>query len=289
MKLHAVSDLHLGHKDNRRALHDVTARPDDWLILAGDIGETCDHLRFTFDTLAMRFKQLVWVPGNHELWTLPTHGERARGQEKYEQLIEVCREYGVLTPEDPYPVVTFEDTTVRVVPLFLLYDYSFRPASVPRDKALDWALESGIMCTDEKVLHPDPFPDVSAWCHARCAEAEERLSALEGDLPTILINHFPLRYDLARLPRVPRFSLWCGTRITEDWHQRFNALAVISGHLHIRSTRYRDGTRFEEVSLGYPRQWRSCNGINDCIREILPGREKHSLTHSLMSRFIDRL
>ena len=107
---------------------------------------------------------------------------------------------------------------------------------------------------------------------------EAILSAAEqGDprevvaLATVLVNHFPLRYDLARLPAIPRFTLWCGTRRTEDWHTRFRAIAVISGHLHIPSTRHRDGVRFEEVSVGYPRQWASELGLESKLREILPG------------------
>jgi UDP-2,3-diacylglucosamine pyrophosphatase LpxH len=89
-------------------------------------------------------------------------------------------------------------------------------------------------------------------------------------LPTVLINHFPLKQSLAKLPAIPRFMIWCGTRRTEDWHKRFNASVVVSGHLHIRSTREIDGTRFEEVSLGYPnRQWRPSNGMDTHVRVIL--------------------
>jgi hypothetical protein len=89
------------------------------------------------------------------------------------------------------------------------------------------------------------------------------------------VGHWQLREDLVKLPRVPRFSLWCGTKKTEDWHNKFNAKVVISGHIHIRRTDWRDNTRFEEVSLGYPRQWQDCTerglDINDLLREILPG------------------
>jgi hypothetical protein len=91
----------------------------------------------------------------------------------------------------------------------------------------------------------------------------------------VIINHWQLREDLVSLPNVPRFSLWCGTKKTEDWHNKFNAKVVISGHIHIRRTDWRDNTRFEEVSLGYPRQWQNCAerglDINDLLREILPG------------------
>ena len=88
----------------------------------------------------------------------------------------------------------------------------------------------------------------------------------------ILINHFPLRRELARLPAIPRFSIWCGTRLTESWHQTYRARVVVSGHLHLRSTRWLDGVRFEEVSLGYPRQRSSePRAIEHYLREILPG------------------
>jgi predicted phosphodiesterase len=269
MKLYAISDLHLGYEANRRALLQIARHPGDWLILAGDVGETEAHLELAFEQLKPRFTKLVWVPGNHELWTLPGSGETARGRFKYDALVELCRSHGVLTPEDPYPIVTIGGTEIRVAPLFLLYDYSFRPLYIPIERATDWAIEAGIECADEVLLHSDPYAGRAEWCHARCEITQRRLEAERNDLPTVLINHFPLRADLAKLPRIPRFSIWCGTRRTEDWHLRFNATVVVSGHLHIRSTSYRDDIRFEEVSLGYPRQWSGKITPDRCIREIL--------------------
>jgi hypothetical protein len=272
MKLYAISDLHLGYEANQQALLDITSRRDDWLILAGDVGETAAHLELAFRGLKPRFAKLVWVPGNHELWTVPGgNNERTRGRFKYDELVELCRSYGVLTPEDPYPIVTIAGREVRIAPLFLLYDYSFRPFDIPIERAIDWAAEVGIECADEVLLHPDPYAGVAEWCHVRCEMTERRLKAYRNDLPTVLINHFPLRADLAKLPRIPRFSIWCGTRRTEDWHRRFNAVVVVSGHLHIRSTSFRDGVRFEEVSLGYPQQWLGLITPDCCVREILSG------------------
>ena len=104
MKLLAVSDVHLSHAANRHAFARISPRRDDWLILAGDVGEKYADLEFAFRTVVPRFKQVVWVPGNHELWTRPSDDERERGQFRYERLVALCRSYGVLTPEDPYPV-----------------------------------------------------------------------------------------------------------------------------------------------------------------------------------------
>ena len=43
----------------------------------------------------------------------------------------------------------------------------------------------------------------------------------------------PLEERYAVLPRIPRFTPWSGTRRTRNWHRRFNAWAVVYGHLHI--------------------------------------------------------
>ncbi len=271
MKLYALADLHVGHAANRRALESLSAHPDDWLALAGDLAEKLSDVEAVFAVTTQRFARVLWVPGNHELWTTPKEPE-LRGVTKYLALVDLCRRYGVLTPEDPYPIWTGEGRRCVIAPLFLLYDYSFRPDDVPRADALEWAAETGVRCADEVLLHPEPFATRDAWCRARCDETAARLDALDASLPTVLINHFPLRYDLASLPLIPRFSLWCGTRRTDDWHLRYRARVVVSGHLHIPRTTYRDGVRFEEVSVGYPGQWPVEEGLDARLREILPGR-----------------
>lgn len=268
MKLFAISDIHLGHPQNRPALERWPARPDDWLIVAGDVGETLAHLQLAFEVLLPRFAGLLWVPGNHDLWSVPD--EPVRGEARYQQMVALCRRYGVLTPEDPYMHWTGEGGPCVLAPLFTLYDYSFRPADVPLAGAVDWARETNVVCSDEYLLHPDPYPSRVAWCHARCHFTEQRLAAVGDDLPLVLINHFPMRQDLVRLKRIPRFSLWCGTQQTADWHVRFPTLAVVYGHLHLPATDYIDGVRFEEVAFGYPNQWQR-RGSPPEPREILPG------------------
>ncbi|HDQ71984.1 MAG TPA: metallophosphoesterase [Chloroflexi bacterium] len=172
MKLYAISDLHLSDAVNRRALEGVAEHPDDWIVLAGDTGEKEAHLDWALSILTHRFRQVVWVPGNHDLWTLPSDREGLRGEAKYRRLVTIC-----------------------------------------------------------------------------------------------------LRQDLVQLPRIPRFSIWCGTRQTERWHVRFSASVLVYGHLHVRGTRFRDGVRFEEVSLGLsPWNWSQEDGIRPYLREILPGK-----------------
>jgi predicted phosphodiesterase len=280
-RLWAISDIHLSYKTNREALDALRPHPDDGLILCGDVGESAEHCRMAFTKATECFNHVFWVPGNHELYTLPSQkdcGERGEG--KYMECVEIAREFGVLTPEDDYMLWEGPGGPCLIAPIFTLYDYSFRPEHVPLQDALEWAKEKDIEATDEHLLHPEPYASRIEWCEVLVKRAEAKLAATVAahpDVPLIIAGHWPLREDLVQLFRVPRFSLWCGTKKTEDWHKRFNAKVVVSGHLHVRRTDWVDDTRFEEVSLGYPRQWQNCQeqglDINDMLREILPGPE----------------
>jgi hypothetical protein len=75
--------------------------------------------------------------------------------------------------------------------MFLLYDYTFRPADVPLARAIAWARERGIGCADEQFLDPSPWPTRAEWCAARCDATARRLDALPPGARTILVNHWP--------------------------------------------------------------------------------------------------
>ena len=270
MRLLAISDLHLANATNREALEALADHGEDWLILGGDIAERLEHTEFAFEILTRRFARVFWVPGNHDLWSVP--GESCgTGEAKYLALVALARRYGVLTPEDPYTPWPGPGGPCLIAPLFLLYDYSFRPDEVAFKDVVAWAEAERAVCADELLLDPSPYASRQDWCAARCRTSEARLREAAEHLPLVLVNHYPLRRDLVCIPRIPRFSPWCGTRQTEDWHRRFRARVVVSGHLHVRRTDWRDGTRFEEVSLGYPRQWDRERGMADYLREVLPG------------------
>jgi hypothetical protein len=187
MKLLAISDLHLGHRENRAALERLPKHPADWLILAGDVGHRPEHLVTALEVLTDRFARVIWTPGNHDLWCPPGTG-RTRGQARYDELLAICRRYLVVTPEDPFVAWPGAPSTV-IVPMFLLYDYSFRPPGVPAERAILWARETGVVSADERLLLPDPWPSVPAWGLARLAATETRLAALPSGVRTILVNH----------------------------------------------------------------------------------------------------
>lgn len=244
--LWAVADLHAAVRGNSARIDAITPRTSkDWLIVAGDVAERTEVVLHVLYTLRSRFDKVIWVPGNHELFSRSV--DKNRGRAKYNELVAGCRDIDVLTPEDPYAV--FAGRTI--VPLFTLYDYSYRPAGMTFDQALASAYDKQVVMTDQFAIAP--FVDIRAWCWDRLAYSVKRLSRVQG--PTILINHWPLVSEPINRLKYPQLSLWCGTRHTQSWAPRYNAEAVIYGHLHMPGVIEVDGVPHIEVSLGYPREW----------------------------------
>ncbi|GAA2704170.1 metallophosphoesterase family protein [Actinoplanes palleronii] len=271
--LFAISDLHVAYSDNRQLVEDglYPDSPDDWLIVAGDVGEIFADVEKVLRLLRQRFAQVIWVPGNHELWTVRDDPVRLRGEERYRALVEMCRENGIHTPEDPFPVWHGPAGNVTVAPLFTLYDYSWlAPGTSSKNESLEYAYSTGVVCTDEMMLFPDPYPNRESWCAARVVESERRLSSLPPGTRTVLVSHWPLVRQPTEVLWHPEFAQWCGTTLTAGWHTRFRAEVAVYGHLHIPRTTSYDGVRFQEVSLGYPREWRRRSNRPTLMRRVLP-------------------
>jgi 3',5'-cyclic AMP phosphodiesterase CpdA len=235
------------------------------------VAEKTSDIEWALRALRARFATVVWVPGNHELWSLSTDPVQLRGEARYRYLVTMCRKTDVITPEDQFPVWQGAGAPLVIVPLFVLYDYSFRPdGATTKDESLALAYETGIVCSDEAVLHPDPYPSIDAWCHARLTATERRLAELPPATPTVLVSHFPLTREPTRVLKHQEFAQWCGTERTADWHARYGAQIVVYGHLHTPGTTWQDGVRFEEVSFGYPEELELNPDRPRGLREILP-------------------
>ena len=220
---------------------------------------------------------MIWTPGNHELWTPQQDPVQLRGEHRYRHLVELCRSLGVATPEDPYPVWRGPGGPVTIAPLFLLYDYTFRPAGLHHQGG---GARAGVR--RRRGVHrrvpaaPRPVPEPRGL--VRRPHRRDRAPARRARP-----ERCPRCWSTtSRWSATPRWS--CGTRSsrsgaapsrTADWHLRFNAAAVVYGHLHIPRTTWYDGVRFEEVSLGYPREWQAAwHGDPGRLRQILPAEER---------------
>ena len=246
--LWAVSDLHVHSQGNADIVDKYLCppNPDDWLIVAGDVAEDIDTVVRTLAKLQQRYAHVIYTPGNHEIYA--RSDDRLKGRAKYDALIHAVQRLGVTTPEDPY--VTFGDHTI--VPLFTLYDHSWRAEGTTRDEALAAAQESGVVLTDSFTV--EPYVDVELWCRDRLKYSVRRLASVST--PTILVNHWPLARETLKNVRYPEIGLWSGTRHTQNWPLRYRASTVIYGHLHIPVEIFVKNVTHAEVSLGYPREWK---------------------------------
>ncbi len=253
----AVSDLRVGYIGKRETIASVQPEDEgDWLIVAGDVGERFSDIVWTLKTLRSRFAKVIWAPGNRDLWTQVGDPVTARGVLRYEQLVLRLRAIDVTTPEDPYPVWEGDGGPLVIAPLFLLYDYTFRPAgAASKQHAMELADRACVDCLDEELLFADPFPSVEEWAAARREITRARLDALPDDARTILVNHYPLVREPIDFLEFPEFALWCGTDHTADWPERYRADAVVFGHLHVPLTTCVDGIPHYDVSFGAPQEY----------------------------------
>ncbi|MFW0790302.1 metallophosphoesterase family protein [Gordonia sp. CPCC 205333] len=273
--LWAISDLHVAHRGNEHIVDQIRpAAADDWLIVAGDVAERTDDIIDTLRRLRARFDTVIWVPGNHELYTTAKDPLQIHGVARYDYLVQACRDIDVVTPDDIFPIFdagVAGAEPVRIVPMFLLYDYTFRPEGTTTAlAALALARERNVVATDEFLISPEPYPTRDAWGRARIEATRKRLDAIDPAEQTILINHWPLRREPTDALMYPEFALWCGSELTHDWHTRYRAACAVYGHLHIPRTTWYDDIRFEEVSVGYPREWKRRGLPEPLLRQIWP-------------------
>ena len=72
MRIFALSDIHVDYEMNARWLADLSIGEyrQDVLILAGDISDSLERIDWALSTLTARFRRVMYVPGNHELWVI---------------------------------------------------------------------------------------------------------------------------------------------------------------------------------------------------------------------------
>jgi len=70
MRVFALSDIHIDYSENAKWIENLSIAEyqDDVLILAGDVSDIQKLLDWGLNIFTKRFKKVLFVPGNHELW-----------------------------------------------------------------------------------------------------------------------------------------------------------------------------------------------------------------------------
>ena len=116
-RIFAISDIHVDYAANMNRVLGLSSFDfvDDLLIVAGDVSDSLTRLERVFSALKSKFAEVVFVPGNHELWI--RNDEFPSSIEKFFAVLECCDNQGI-----HYKPVQFGSKNgVWIVPLFSWY------------------------------------------------------------------------------------------------------------------------------------------------------------------------
>lgn len=252
MRVFALSDIHVDYDVNAKWVA-ALSRADyrhDVLILAGDVTDTLSLLGWTLETFASRFRSVLFVPGNHDLWVIREEREKDSLQ-KFDDVRDVAIASGASM--EPF----FEDG-VSIVPLLSWYDYSFgQPSAELRSIWMDY----------RACRWPAGFTEQDVTAHF--AAINDRQSALVGGT-VITCSHFLPRIDLMPdfIPAAQRVVYpVLGTTRLERQLRRLNPSIHVYGHSHVNRQITIDGVSYINNAFGYPSETRIASKSLVCIHE----------------------
>jgi predicted phosphodiesterase len=252
MRFFALSDIHADYEVNARWIANISASDycDDVLILAGDIAQTLLLLDWCLSTLARRFKKLLFVPGNHDLWVLHEAPEK-NSLQKLEEIRAVVESSGA-------SMQSFHERNVSIIPLLAWYDYSFgEPSEELRSTWMDY----------RACRWPSGFKEKEIAAHF--AACNKRQVGATGDT-VITFSHFLPRIDLMPhyIPAAMR-SLYpvLGTTGLDLQLRSLHSGIHIYGHSHVNRNLNIDGVSYINNAFGYPSETRITSKRLLCIHE----------------------
>lgn len=272
MRLVLTSDLHVDHHPEVVPLVVERARAlaPDVLVVAGDVSSRLSTLEAALAGLRAAAPHLVFVAGNHDLWTQP--GAPTSRTRYEEEIPAACdRAGGRAVGREPIDIdgVVFCGVTGW-------YDYSLRnrelDATFTRadyDRGawgrLRWNDTAHVIWPDD-----DGRPlDAPAICAAQVAALEAQL-ADAGRRPTVVVTHHLPFSGLVTSRGEPPWDFINGfmgsERLGEAMLRADNVRAGVCGHTHFRKRVDVEGRggRFsvETSPVGYPREYARMAGLS---------------------------
>jgi predicted phosphodiesterase len=252
-RVFAVSDIHVDFDANFQWVRQLSKADyrDDLLILAGDVTHHLAQLASCLNELATRFAQVLFVPGNHDVWVLGESPERTSLQ-KFADVAAVVERNGASM--QPY-----RHGDVLIAPLLSWYDYSFgEPGFDLYNLWMDFRA-----CRWPTNFEPK---DV-----ARYFMDQNLQISTQGASRVITFSHFLPRVDLIPAPVSSRHRLLDpvlgSTRIDQQLRQLGSSMHVY-GHSHINRRIRIDGVTYINNALGYPGEEHFSTRQLLCIDEL---------------------
>src|ERR1700694_1602177 len=241
MRVFAISDLHVEHSENDRWVSGISAWDyrKDVLVCAGDVAQDTKLLGSAFERLRRNFQEIVYVPGNHELWVgrPASSSQRNTSIDKFHQVQALARSCGIRT--EPLDL-----EMVSLVPLLSWYDHSYgEPGEELLQRWSDYHLCSW----------PEQFDQL---------RITEYFLALNQPFlktrpqPVISFSHFVPRADFLPAAESSRGFLRpvLGTDLIDAQVRQLGSFLPIYGHYHVNNRKELDNVTYINNAYGYPRE-----------------------------------
>lgn len=263
VSLRCVSDIHVDDPQNCRWLERLPERPDDVLMVAGDISDNLARAREALRTLKRKYGEVLCVPGNHDLWMGRDETESADSLQKLQAFLGMCGEEGVHTK----PLVVRAalegceaGLSCCVVPLLSWHHQSF-------DTEPDIRCWEGIPRAEQCMVDyarckwPAPLSQMDESV-AKAVDALNEESLPEGAgseaLPIVSFSHFLPRLELSPEKRflfLPTLNKAVGSSFLQARVERLGSALHIFGHTHFGWDATIGETRYVQAAVGYPSEW----------------------------------
>ena len=278
MKLAFTSDLHVEYQMDVAGLvaEQVARLAPDVLVLAGDVCPELGRLEAALRLIAGAFQgELLFVPGNHDLWCGGSDGTGPDSQERYHVRIPRLVRRAGARPLGLEAVVVGEIGFAGVTGW---YDYSLRDPELDASEA-DYRAKrfQDVHCVDGAQIHwpgagGAPLTDDALCAHMRDL-LQQQLNALEGSVSKIVVVTHMVPHG-ALLPPPPRgddplpadrtseqrfLDAFMGSAGLGEEIARFpGVVRVISGHFHEARQVLLAGpcgpVTYTASPIGYPRE-----------------------------------
>lgn len=252
MRVFALSDIHIDYSANAKWIANLSVAEyqDDVLILAGDVTDTRRLLDWGLSTLTRRFKKVLFVPGNHELWVIREDREK-NSLQKFDEICAVVRSTGA-------SMEGFHERGVSIIPLLGWYDYSFgEPSNELKSMWMDYH-----SCRWPNGLTEQ---DIAAYFTALNDERNNTASN-----KVITYSHFLPRLDLMPeyIPSAQRILYpVLGSVQLERQLRKLSPVIHVYGHSHVNRQVMIDGVLYINNAFGYPSEARITSKQLICIYE----------------------
>lgn len=251
MKTVFLSDLHVDINRDQPVVREFSAllreRKADLAIIAGDISEDQEvTLRTVCEIEDLAGVQVLYVPGNHDLWGRePEEAER--------RYAGYCEDNHCLCGRD---AIFGELAFLGDVGW---YDYSFGSSRYSREEFSRMELAGRVWQDSLRNSWTRDNPGRSRWMLERL---EARMKANAGKRLVMVTHMLPVEEFTVPPERGnwSYFNAFLGSRSLGELYRKYPVTAAVCGHVHYRRSFDRDGIHWMCRCLNYESEWRKEQG-----------------------------